>query len=348
MARPLRIEIAGGRYHVTSRGNERRPIFRDERDRCHFLELLEQWPPRFGVRLHAYVLMDNHYHLVLETPEANLSRAAQWLNLSYSAWFNRRHRHIRHLFQGRFKAIVLEGDAHVQQVARYVHLNPVRVMALDLGKSRRKAVAAGLAQTPRAEVIRQRLEVLRKYRWSSYGAVAGYRAAPEWLWVKLLQGLCGGRNQLERLKAVRLYTEQAVREGLTESPWEGLISGLVLGSEDYARQLFGGVKRNQREESAASRKRGRIDWGQIVKVVEKAKGEAWETFSQRHGDWGRDAAFWLGRFAGRMRLGELAAAGGGCDYTTVAKAVNRFGKRLVQDRALAKIVERMKHELSRF
>ena len=261
MARPLRIEIAGGRYHVTSRGNERRPIFRDERDRCHFLELLEQWPPRFGVRLHAYVLMDNHYHLVLETPEANLSRAAQWLNLSYSAWFNRRHRHIRHLFQGRFKAIVLEGDAHVQQVARYVHLNPVRVMALDLGKSRRKAVAAGLAQTPRAEVIRQRLEVLRKYRWSSYGAVAGYRAAPEWLWVKLLQGLCGGRNQLERLKAVRLYTEQAVREGLAESPWEGLISGLVLGSEDYARQLFGGVKRNQREESAASRKRGRIDWG---------------------------------------------------------------------------------------
>ncbi len=99
MARALRIEIQGGHYHVTARGNERRAIFRQDKDRTHFLELLSELPPRFGVRLHAYVLMLNNYHLVLETPEANLSRAVQWLNVSYSVWFNRRHRRSDRLFQ---------------------------------------------------------------------------------------------------------------------------------------------------------------------------------------------------------------------------------------------------------
>ena len=91
IARPLRIDLQGGWYHVTSRGNERRAVFRDDADRRHFLELLAQWTERFAVRLHAYVLMDNHYHLLVETPHANLSAAMQWLQVSYTVWFNRRH-----------------------------------------------------------------------------------------------------------------------------------------------------------------------------------------------------------------------------------------------------------------
>jgi putative transposase len=98
MARPLRIERPGGRYHITARGNERKDIFRDDPDRFHFLELLAELSPRFGCRVHAYVLMDNHFHLLLETPEANLSRAMQWLQVSYSIWFNRRHRQAGYLF----------------------------------------------------------------------------------------------------------------------------------------------------------------------------------------------------------------------------------------------------------
>src|SRR2546421_2102080 len=97
MARALRIEIPGGRYHITAQGNERRAIFRQDTDRIRLLELLSELPARFGVRLHAYVLMSNHDHLVMETPEANLSRATQWLNVSYSVWFNRRHRRSGHL-----------------------------------------------------------------------------------------------------------------------------------------------------------------------------------------------------------------------------------------------------------
>ena len=103
--------MADGWYHVTARGNERRAIFRDDRDRTRFVELLGELTERFGVRVHAYVLMDNHYHLLVSTPQGNLSAAMQWLGVSYSVWFNRRHGRAGHLFQGRFKAVVLEGGA---------------------------------------------------------------------------------------------------------------------------------------------------------------------------------------------------------------------------------------------
>ncbi|MBU6402161.1 MAG: transposase, partial [Verrucomicrobia bacterium] len=116
MARPLRIELAGGRYHVTARGNERRNIFRTDRDRTHFLELVAELPDRFGGRLHAYAMMPNHYHLLLETPEPNLSRAIQWLNVSYSVWFNRRYDRSGHLFAGRFHAVLIEDDGGFQAV----------------------------------------------------------------------------------------------------------------------------------------------------------------------------------------------------------------------------------------
>src|SRR5437667_6778181 len=148
MARPLRIERPGGRYHVTARGNEQRAIYRDEKDRFHFLELLAESRERFGAKIHSYVLMDNHFHLLLETPEANLSRTMQWLGVSYSVWFNLRHKRAGHLFQGRFKAVVVEDDAGWQEVARYVHLNPVRIAAVGLDKRRRAAARLGLVPAP--------------------------------------------------------------------------------------------------------------------------------------------------------------------------------------------------------
>src|SRR5262245_59116271 len=122
MARPPRIVRPGAWYHVTARGIERKAIFLSEADRRHFCELLPEWIERFKTMLHAYVLMDNHYHLLLETPEANLSRAMQWLNLSYTAWFNRRRHRSGHLFQGRFKAIVFEPRECALLLSRYVHL----------------------------------------------------------------------------------------------------------------------------------------------------------------------------------------------------------------------------------
>jgi putative transposase len=163
MARALRIERAGGRYHVTARGNERKDIFRDDADHFHFLELLGELAERFGLRVHAYVLMDNHYHLLAETPEANLSRAMQWLNASYCIWFNQRHRRQGHLLQGRYGAFVVEDDAGWREVARYIHLNPVRLARLGLDKSARAASRAGVDPGPSAELVAERLRVLREF-----------------------------------------------------------------------------------------------------------------------------------------------------------------------------------------
>ncbi|MGA2863799.1 MAG: transposase [Verrucomicrobiota bacterium] len=110
-ARALRIQRPAGRYHVTARGNERRAIYRQESDRAHFLEFLGELSERFGLRVHAYVLMDNHFHLLVETPEANLSRPMQWSNVSYSMCFNRRHERLGRMFQGRFKSVLGKDEA---------------------------------------------------------------------------------------------------------------------------------------------------------------------------------------------------------------------------------------------
>ena len=191
MARALRIEIPGGRHHLTARGNERKDIFRDDTDRFHFLELLGEVSQRFGARVHAYALMHNHYHLLLETPEANLSAAMQRVNASYCVWFDPRHRRDGHLLQGRFKSLVVEDGAGWQEVARYVHLNPVRLKRLGLGKSGHGASHGGLPEPPAPEVLAERLSELRQFRWSSYRGCAGYAAPLSWVWREPLARSCG-------------------------------------------------------------------------------------------------------------------------------------------------------------
>jgi putative transposase len=345
MARPLRLEHPGGRYHVTARGNERKAIYRDESDRAHFLVLLAEATERFGLRIHAYVLMDNHFHLLLETPEANLSRAMQWLNVSYSVWFNRRHDRAGHLFQGRFKALVVEDDAGWQEVARYIHLNPVRIAGLGLNKRQQAASRAGLVAKPASALVAERLQLLREFRWSSYRVYAGYGSGVGWLWRQPLDRLCGGRTDSERRAALREYTEQAVRQGTVERPWDRLVAGLVLGTEAFARRLQKKARGNLREQPALRRLSRGVGWPAIVAAVEQVKGEGWAQFSQRHGDWGRDAALWLARKRGRYRLSDLGRLAGGLDYAAVGQAVSRFARRLEEQRELRRKIAAIESEL---
>ena len=347
MARPLRIERPGGRYHATARGNERKPIYQEDRDRAHFLELLGQLGERFGVRVHAYVLMDNHFHLLLETPEANLSRTMQWLNVSYSVWFNRRHDRVGHLLQGRFKAVVVEDEAGWQEVARYAHLNPVRVAALGLEKRRQAAAALGVGSTPSRELVGQRLRCLREWRWSSYRSYAGYGPAPDWLVQEPLRRLCGGRTEKEQRAALRQHTEAPLRQGVIERPWDRLVGGLVLGSAAFAKRLLEGVEGNLREQTQLRRLAGQAGWAEIVSAVERLKGETWGEFHDRHGDWGRDAALWLGRRAGRLSLAELGRLAGTMDYAAVAQALTRFGRRMERNPELRQHITQMQKQMSK-
>ena len=333
MARPLRIEKAGGWYHVTGRGNERRPIYRDDRDRQHFCQLLAQMVDRFAIVLHAYVLMDNYCHLILELTEPNLSRAIQWLNVSYSGWFNRRHGRSGHLFQGRFKSVAVSPTEWGLELSRYVHLNPVRLRVLGLGKSERTRMAIGASSAPQADVVARRLQRLRSYPWSSYRAYIGLARKPEWLECEAVLELGGGKRA-EQQKQYRQYVETAVREGLEKSPWEELKEQVVLGSEAFVKQLRGHVRGNAREQRGAGRlTRVRPKLDQVIAVVEKLKREKWRQFRDRYGDGGRDLVLYVGQRVCGMTLAELAEACGMRNYSAAGLAIRRYEQRLPRDKS---------------
>ena len=186
MARPMRLQFPGGIYHVTARGNEEKPIFADDADCDAFLHVLTSAVARYHILCHAYCLMGNHYHLLLETPDANLSHAMRQLNGVYSQGFNRRHGRTGHLLRGRFHAVVVQRDAHLREVSRYIVLNPVR---------------AGLVADA------------AEWRWSSYCATVGDSPVPAFLtadWVLALSGIA------ERMGAQRAY-RTFVRAGLEQA-----------------------------------------------------------------------------------------------------------------------------------
>jgi putative transposase len=334
MARPLRIERAGGWYHLTARGNEQRAIYRDNRDRQHFCELLAEMVSQFNLVLHAFVLMDNHYHLFVELREANLSRAAQWLNLSYSVWFNRRHGRCGHLFQGRFKSVIVDAPSWGLQLSRYLHLNPVRIGKLGLSKSDQQRTRAGASCAPDAGVVQKRTAQLRRYRWSSYRAYIGLAKLPVWLECRVVLRLGGGRKEEDR-RHYREYVEMAVREGLGKSPWEELKEQVVLGSQEFVAGLKKYLAGDDREQRGARRLREqRPELARVIRCVEEVKGEKWEVFRDQHGDSGRDLALYLGRKVCGLKLAELAQTAGMKEYATVAMAVKRFESSLKKDKAL--------------
>jgi len=344
MARPLRIDLVDGWYHVTARGNERRAIVRDDGDRVHWRELLEEWVERYGLRLHAYVLLDNHHHLLVQTPHANLSPSMQWLQVSYTVWFNRRHRRVGHLFQGRFHAVVLEADTAAVEVSRYVHLNPVRFRRLGLDKMAQARDHAGIDIGSNRQQIRQRLQQLREYPWSSYGAYVGRRACPPWLITDAVLAMLGAGRRAERPRAYQRYVETAVRAGAVESPWERLEAGLLLGRQRFVDQMRRRLHGDAREQPMARQLRRRVNWEAIVRAVERVKGESWDSFRDRHRDNGRDLALYVGRTHG-LRLRELADYVGGIDYVSVASAVRRLGLRVARDPALARLLTRVNQQM---
>jgi len=211
MARPLRVEFDGAIYHATSRGNARENIFDNDGDRKAFLEILGKVVNRFNWLCHAYCLMDNHYHLVIETPEANLSKGMRQLNGVYTQLYNRRHRTVGHLFQGRYKAILIQKESHLLEVCRYVVLNPVRAKAV---------------------------ERVEQWKWSSYGTTAGLGKSPAWLAVDWVLSQFGKR----RYPATRHY-RRFVREGIDRpSIWQELKAQVLLGEEGFVEKLKGYVK----------------------------------------------------------------------------------------------------------
>ncbi len=208
MARPLRIEYPGALYHVTSRGDRQEAIFDDDQDRIAFLDVLGEVVSRFRWRCHAYCLMGNHYHLMIETPEANLSKGMRQLNGVFTQGSNRRHKRSGHLFQGRYKAIHVDRNSYFLELARYIVLNPVR---------------AAIVRHPHL------------WAWSSYSATTGTFPAPVWLTTDDLLAEFGKRGAGARRKY-----QQFIEEGMgAESIWKDLKAQIYLGDEDFVEQMRG-------------------------------------------------------------------------------------------------------------
>ena len=212
MARQLRVEYAGAFYHITSRGNERKRIFWADEDREEFKGILQRTKERYGYLLHAYVLMDNHYHLLMETPHANIKQAMQNINTSYTVYANRKHGRAGHLFQGRYKAFIVDKENYLLELSRYIHLNPVK---------------AGMVEKP------------EDYLWSSYrDYIYGDRKGA-------LSEVDDTLFLFSRRRAVAaLRYREFVNAGIgKESPIKEAV-GSILGGEEFRKRIFKYVKHN--------------------------------------------------------------------------------------------------------
>ena len=216
MARPIRIEYPGAIYHITSRGNAQESIYHSDDDRHQFLSVLEKACERYQWQVYAYCLMDNHYHLMVETLDSTLSKGMRHLNGVYTQWFNqtRPKKRVGHVFQGRFKAILVDKDSYLLELCRYVVLNPIRA---------------------------NMVEHASEYRWSSYRDTTGQRSAPEWLntdWVLSQFGK-------QRKRAKEKY-KQFVSDGIgNDSPLENLQGQLVLGSDKFVTKALSHLPKEQ-------------------------------------------------------------------------------------------------------
>lgn len=206
MARPLRIELSGGVYHVTSRGDGREDIYLSDADREAWLEVFEQVCERFNWVCHAWCQMTNHYHLLIETPEANLAQGMRQLNGVYTQRFNRAHKRVGHVFQGRYKAIMVERDSYLLELARYVALNPLR-----------------------AKMVKR----LEMWRWSSYLATCGQEPSPTWLQTDWILGQFGQR----RSSAIAKYVAFVHEGARLPSVWSQLQGQIYLGSEAFVKKM---------------------------------------------------------------------------------------------------------------
>lgn len=204
MARPLRIEYPGAYYHVTARGNEQKDIFKSQKDREKFLSYLETTTERYGAVIHVYCLMNNHYHLMVETPRGNLSQIMKHINSSYTTYYNSKRKRAGHLLQGRYKAIIVDADEYAKELSRYIHLNPVRV---------------GIVEKP------------EEYRWSSCRSYTGDTAAPEWLNTDFILGYFG-KKKVTAQKKYRQFVRDLIGHEYS-SPLLATVASTILGNVDF-------------------------------------------------------------------------------------------------------------------
>jgi REP element-mobilizing transposase RayT len=307
MARPLRIQYPGAFYHITSRGNDRNSVYKNDRDREKFLSYLESATSRYGAAIHAYCLMGNHYHLLLETPRGNLPEIMRHINGAYTTYFNVKRDRSGHLFQGRYKAILIDADEYAKELSRYIHLNPVRV---------------GAVKKPEA------------YRWSSYRAYIGENDDPQWLTTDFIVGYFGKKVGPAQRK-YRAFVEEMVGKE-EESPLREAVLSTILGSKEFVREISRKYLRGRRSDRNVPALKELSEDISIEAVAETVAG----MFGKDEKSAKKASIYLCHRYTGKS----LKTIGGyfGMSESGVSQASRRFQKAMEQDRKLRKSVERAK------
>ena len=310
MARPLRIQYPGAFYHITSRGNEQKEIFKSKRDREKFLLYLESATERYRAAIHAYCLMNNHYHLLMETPRGNLSEIMRHINGAYTTYFNFKRDRSGHLMQGRYKAILVEADAYAKELSRYIHRNPVR---------------AGAITRP------------ADYPWSSYQYYIGDKRGPEWLKVKFILGFFGKKVPVAQ-KRYREFVEEKIGQE-EKSPLKEVVSSTILGSMEFVKavskkHLEG--KKPDREVLALRKLSGQLSIAEIDNAAAEVFREEEKT--------GKKVSLYLShRYSGKKlkEIGEYF----GISESGVTQASRRLKKKIEEDKKLKKKIKLTKSRL---
>lgn len=319
MARPPRVQYEDAFYHITARGNARQKIYLDDFDREMFLDIIGKAFARFGFIIHAFVLMDNHYHLLIQTPNANLSHIMRHINGLYTQAFNRRHKRVGHVFQGRYKSIIVDRDAHYLELIRYIHLNPWRA----------KMVSA-----------------LEQFRYSSHKAIVDPSWGKKWhAWYDRSLVLKEfGRKENEAIAAYRSFINAGKGK---ESPFENVIGGYALGDKAFANWIWERfIDGKEKREVIGYRKLcSGIDASKVLQVIKRFYNlSTEELFHSRRGFAGRNDArnllmFLLNRRGGytQQEIGKLC---GGTSRMAVSEAVRRCERALKTNQNLKRDYER--------
>ena len=310
MARPLRIEQADTFYHLINRGNDRRPIFSDDKDRLRFLDILGTCGGRFDFELWSYVLMSNHYHLLLKTHQANLSRAMQWLGVTYSVYYNHRHKRSGHLFQGRFKSFLILEEDYLKRLILYIHRNPLRAGIVDR---------------------------LRDYQWSSYWGLGYGRKSPKWFNANYVLD-CFEYERRDFRRAVASFDEAS--EDLLSNLWYGLI----LGSSEVVAKMKEQLKPSIHREQPQSRQlnsHGSVcelsdKYRRVLRIPKREYEGYFRPIRHRQRSY-RDVLIYLVWLSGQFSLSELGQYFN-VSYTAITNCGRRGLECIKRDKNLRKLL----------
>lgn len=325
MARPLRIQYPSAVYHVTCRGNERREIFRDDKDRKTFLEILSQSIEIYNIRLYSYILMSNHFHLLIETPLGNLGEFMRHFNITYTSYFNRRHKRVGHLYQGRYKSIVVDKDEYLSVLSRYIHLNPIRTKQVK-GK-------AG----------EEKIEILMNYNWSSLpGYITKGKKEKIIDYEKVLDEY-GGDNAKGR-KAYEKRIKEDIAQGLEIR--DKIIGQSIIGGEEFIEWIKEKFIKGERDRECPplrdlQRYRAKEE---IMRVITKETGKSFEEIKAEGRNLRQismDILYRIGSIKG-VEIGKMF----GVDYSTVSQGRKRLREKMQKDKKLKELVARIEQNLS--